>query len=204
MKIAIEKSLALPLSAALGWHLLENIEEIATCLPGAKITERVDDTHYKGIVTVKLGPATISFKGVIEIVSRDPARHNLHITGRGADTTGTSGASLDLTAGVVATGADSCSLSGRSEVAVTGKVAAFGARLMNTVTDQLLKIFFANLLARAEALAAAQPVAAASAEETPAPPPAAAPAAAELNALALIWAVVTAFFRGLFRRTTAG
>jgi carbon monoxide dehydrogenase subunit G len=206
MKIEIEKSLALPVSAATGWGLVENIEDIATCLPGAKITERVDATHYKGTVTVKLGPATVSFKGEIEIVSLDPAGHKIRLVGRGSDTTGTSGASLDLTATVVETGAASCELSGRSEVSVTGKVAAFGARLMNTVTDQLLKIFFANILARAQALEAARPAAATVEEVAAAPPPSApvAAPAAELNALSFIWAVIKAFLGGLFGRTKAG
>jgi carbon monoxide dehydrogenase subunit G len=196
MKIEIEKSLALPVSAATGWGLVENIEEIAGCLPGAKITERVDPTHYKGTVAVKLGPASLLFKGEIEIVSLDPAARTIHLRGRGSDTTGTSGASLDLTAVVTETGPDTCKFSGRSEVSVTGKAAAFGARLMNTVTDQLLKIFFANVLAKAEALEAAKP-----AEPAPAAP-AAAPAEPELNALALGWAVIVSFFRGLFGRPT--
>jgi carbon monoxide dehydrogenase subunit G len=202
MKIEIEKSLALPVSAATGWTLVENIEDIATCLPGAKITERVDATHYKGTVTVKLGPATVSFKGEIEIVSLDPAEHTIRLVGRGSDTTGTSGASLDLTARVVATGPASCELSGRSEVSVTGKIAAFGARLMNTVTDQLLKIFFANLLARAQALEAAKPVEIAAEPEAALPPPI--PQAAEFHALAFIWSVIKAWFGGLFGRTKAG
>jgi uncharacterized protein len=204
MKIEIEKSLALPVSAAAGWGLVENIEDIATCLPGAKITERVDATHYKGTVTVKLGPATVSFKGEIEIVSLDPAGHKIRLVGRGSDTTGTSGASLDLTASVVETGPASCELSGRSEVSVTGKVAAFGARLMNTVTDQLLKIFFANILARAQALETARPAAATVAEVAAAPPAVPVAAPAELNALSFIWTVIKAFLGGLFGRTKAG
>lgn len=223
MKIEIERSLSLPVPAATGWRLLENIEDVAGCLPGAKITERIDDTHYKGTVTIKLGPANVSFKGEIEIVERDAAAYMLHLRGKGADTTGTSGASLDLTAKVVSTGEASCELSGRSEVSVTGKVAAFGARLMNAVTEQLLKIFFANLQARAEKLAAesaaAAPVAAEPivAETIPSPAAAAppvepirvapatpAPAPAEFNGLAFIWQVILGFFRSLFGPAKTG
>lgn len=195
MKIDLEKSLALPVSAGIGWSLVENIEGIASCMPGAKITERVDATHYKGTITIKLGPATVAFRGEIEVVELDPVKRTIHILGKGSDMTGGSGASLDLTASVKETGPDTCELVGRSEVNVTGKVAAFGSRLMGTVTDQLLKVFFSNVLAKAEELKT--PTAAATGT------PAAAPAETKFNALAFAWAVVKDFVRGLFQRTRA-
>jgi carbon monoxide dehydrogenase subunit G len=210
MKISIDKSLELPLSPMLAWDMLNDIERVAACLPGAKITERVDATHYKGTVSVKLGPATVSFKGNIEIASSDPAARKLHIIGTGSDTGGTSGASLDLHATVEATAGGGSRLSGISEVSVTGKVAAFGARLMNSVSDVLLQKFFANLGARADALQASQPTPAV-VEAGPtlttvvplATPPMAPGAETKLNALSLAWAVIKDFFGNLFRRTKA-
>jgi carbon monoxide dehydrogenase subunit G len=214
MKISIDKSLDLPLSPALAWDMLRDMEGIASCLPGAKITERLDETHYKGTVSVKLGPATVSFKGNIEIAAADPVARTLHIIGTGSDTGGSSGASLDLHAKVEATDGGGSRLSGVSEVSVTGKVAAFGARLMNSVSEVLLQKFFANLGARAEALQAAQPVAVTldtvSANAAPASvaipmaPPASAPAAeTKLNAFALVWAVIKDFIANLFGRAKA-
>ena len=61
-------------------------------MPGAKITERLDDGRYKGTVTVKLGPATMSFRGEVEVRDLDPAAMTLRLLGKGTDTTGTSGA----------------------------------------------------------------------------------------------------------------
>lgn len=207
MKITIDKSLDLPLSPTLAWEMLNDIEGVAACLPGAKITERVDETHYKGTVSVKLGPATVSFKGNIEIAARDPVERRLHIIGTGSDTGGTSGASLDLHAQVEATADGGSRLSGASEVSVTGKVAAFGARLMTSVSEVLLQKFFANLGARAEVLQASQPAAAAvptAAAVAPIPAPAPAPVVeTKLNAFVLIWAVIKDFFGHVFRRTKA-
>jgi carbon monoxide dehydrogenase subunit G len=197
MKVELEKSLALPVSAAAGWKLVESIETMASCMPGAKITERVDETHYKGLITVKLGPATVSFKGELEIVAADPVARTIHIIGKGSDTGSGSGASLDLQAAVQETGAQACELTGVSVVNVTGKVAAFGSRLMNAATDQLLKIFFANVLIKAQELPA----------ETAAPSPAAplAPAAAQkFNATAFVWAIVKDWFAGLLGRRRPG
>jgi carbon monoxide dehydrogenase subunit G len=179
MNIELEKSLDLPVSAALGWGLVENIEGIASCVPGAKITERLSDTRYKGTITVKLGPATVSFKGEIEVTELDPAARRIRVVGKGSDTSGASGASLDLTATVTETGPESCTLAGKSAVTVTGKVAAFGARLMGAVSDQLVRIFFAELGRRAEAAKAEAAAQAPAAETAPAADTAAEPILAE-------------------------
>ena len=115
-------------------------------MPGAKITERIDDRHYKGTVAVKFGPASMSFRGDVEVVSLEAASKTLHIVGKGTDTTGSSGASMDLTARVEAIDAASCNLIGTSEVSMSGKAAAFGGRMMDSVADQVLKQFAANFV----------------------------------------------------------
>ena len=102
MKVQIDRVFALPAAADLSWQFLQDIAAVAACMPGAKITERLDDTHYKGTVTVKVGPATMSFRGDIEVRELDAASRTLRLIGKGSDTTGSSAASLDLTARVEA------------------------------------------------------------------------------------------------------
>ncbi len=98
MKVVLEKVFPLAATADSAWQLMEDIESVAACMPGAKITERIDATHYKGTITVRLGPATMSFKGDIEVIDLDAATRSFHLVGKGADQTGTSAASMDLTA----------------------------------------------------------------------------------------------------------
>ena len=112
-------------------------------MPGAKITERLDDTHYKGTVTVKVGPATLAFRGDIEVRSWTPATRTLRLIAKGTDTRH-SGASMDLTARVEAAEDGASNLVGHSEASVSGKAAAFGGRMMDAVADQVLKQFAAN------------------------------------------------------------
>src|SRR3970040_326039 len=100
MKVQIDKVYAMPAPADVSWQFLQDIPAVAACMPGAKITERLDDTHYKGAVSVKVGPATMSFRGDIEVRELDAATRTLRLIGKGSDTTGTSGASIDLTARV--------------------------------------------------------------------------------------------------------
>lgn len=206
MKVQLEKTFPMPSSAGTAWALLQDIEAVAGCMPGARITERIDERHYKGTVAVKVGPATMSFRGEVEVMAVEPSTMTLRLLGKGTDTTGSSGASMDLTARIEAAGPDACNLAGVSEVTMSGKAATFGGRMMSTVADQVLKQFAGNFAVRVQALQAQQPgpsdfpgggsAAAAATEPTAAGP--AAPATAPLNGLALLWAIIGDWLRGLF------
>ncbi|ABE35959.1 carbon monoxide dehydrogenase subunit G family protein [Paraburkholderia xenovorans LB400] len=206
MKVVLEKVFPLAATADSAWQLMQDIEAVAGCMPGAKITERVDATHYKGTITVRLGPATMSFKGDIEVLDLDRASRRLHLTGKGADASGTSAASMDLVAAVRATG-ESCELTGKSEVTMSGKAASLGGRLMGPVSEQMLRQFVANFAARLPAVQAQQTALPGGAAQPQTQPPAATPDTAappsELNGLALAWAVVRDWLRGIFSRKTA-
>ena len=216
MKVVLDKAFPLAATADNAWQLMQDIEAVAGCMPGAKITERVDDTHYKGTITVRLGPATMSFKGDIEVLALDAAARSLHLLGKGTDSTGGSAATMDLTAAVEPTDA-TCTLKGKSEVTMSGKAAAIGGRLMAPASEQLLKQFVANFAARLDAMQAAQaaPVDAAQTDEqasstagnaagdarTVTPPPA---PAAELNGFAFVWAMIRDWLHGRFSRRAQG
>jgi uncharacterized protein len=192
VKVQLEKIFPMPGSAETSWSLLKDIEGVTGCVPGAKITERIDDQNYKGTISVKFGPASMSFRGDVEVKLVDPATRTLRIFGKGTDASGSSGASMDLTARVDTGDATTCNLVGTSEVSLSGKAATFGARMMGSVADQVLKQFAASFAAQVQALQAQSPGAAA----TPAPTVAAKPT--QLNALALAWAVIKDWLRALF------
>ena len=192
MKVRLEKTFPMPAPAEAAWALLQDIGGVASCMPGAKITEQVDATHYKGTVSVKLGPASLSFRGEIEVKGSDAPSRTLHLFAKGTDTNGSSAASMDLTARIDAVDAGSCKLLGESEVSMSGKAASFGARMMGPVADQVLGQFAANF---AERLKQAPPQDAAAPAQGAAAP---APEAKPLNGLALAWAVIKSWLRSLF------
>jgi uncharacterized protein len=213
MKVELEKTFPLPGSAGIAWEFLQNIEAVAGCMPGAKITDRLPEGGFKGTVTVRVGPATMSFRGQLEVHDVDAAAHSLRLVGKGTDSTGTSGASMDLAARIDAVDEDTSNLVGKSEVTMSGKAAAFGGRMMNSVADQVLKQFADNFAVQVAALATQRASAAApapgAAAGTPAAEPsrgpaiAAPPAIRELDGLALLWAVLRDWLRGLFRKNPA-
>ena len=208
MKVQLEKSFVLPASAEVAWGLLQDIAAVAGCMPGASITERIDDRHYKGTVAVRLGPANLAFRGQVEVLALEPATRLLRLVGKGTDSSGSSGAAMDLSARIEPVDAASCQLLGTSEVTMSGKVAAFGARMMTPVAEHVLQQFVANFSTRVQALqaeAASAPPPTAGARSDPASvPPAATPvapaaSAAPLSGFALAWAVVRDWLRALFR-----
>ena len=226
MKVELVKTFPLAATTDAAWEFLQNIEGVAGCMPGAKITERLDDTHYKGTISVRVGPAGMAFKGELEVQALEAATRTLHLVGKGSDTSGTSGASMDLVARIEPGATEGTSnLVGRSEVTMSGKAAAFGGRMMGSVADQILKQFAGNFSAQVQARVAAGGTAApdasaiadtnagASSVADPLPSPAGAPLlstapptpapANELNALALFWTILRDWFRGLFRRKPA-
>ena len=186
MKMDFDRSLDLPVPAGRAWAFLERIEAVAACLPGARITERVDATHYRGTVSVRLGPAALTFKGDAEIQSMDAMAREIRLVGKGIDGGGSSAADLHLVAHLTETGPASCRLAGRVEAGLNGKAAAFGGRVMTSAADQLIKQFYANLL-----LAVQEP------PETVATV-AAAPKPTSLNGLSLLWAMLKSLIGGLF------
>jgi carbon monoxide dehydrogenase subunit G len=197
----------MPASPEVTWALLQDIEAVASCMPGAAITERIDAQHYKGTMALKVGPASLKFKGEIEVKELDAATRTLRLIAKGTDTSGSSAASMDLTARVEAADGGLSKLVGHSDASVSGKVAAFASRMMDAVADQMLKQFAANFAARVVAQQPASAQATASeAAPGPVPPAASAPPLApqqELNGLALLWAVVKDWLRGLFSKKTA-
>lgn len=196
MKVTLDKQYPVAAGLDASWAVLSNMHELATCMPGAQITEDIDATHYTGSVRVKVGPAVAAFAGTIEILTLDPATRTLKMMGKGADKSGSS-ASMELTAKLVAAEDDNSTLEGHAEVIVNGKFAQFGGRMMTSVSDMILMQFAEVFSQKAQALqGATAPADGAAPVATPSAPV----VAREFNALAFIWALIRKFFADLFGR----
>jgi carbon monoxide dehydrogenase subunit G len=190
MQVKLDKVIPIDGPASSGWQVLSDINEVAGCMPGAELTEQVDDTNYKGQVKMKAGPATAHFKGDLEVKRLDAGSRELRLVGKGADTKGTSNAVMDLTATIRDADGGGCELVGQAEVTVNGKIASLGGRLMTSVSDQVLKQFGDNFATKVVALGEGAEADAAThkLEEQP----------EELNGLAFVWAMIVDFFKRLF------
>lgn len=117
MQVTLDKTYPIKAPLQACWGVLSDIAELATCMPGAAITEKIDEKNYKGSVKVKVGPATAAFAGDIEVISVDEINRTLVMMGKGADKGGSS-ASMHLTATLVSNPDGSTNLLGKADVIV--------------------------------------------------------------------------------------
>ena len=179
------------------WLFLSDPRKVAPCLPGAQITETVDDRTFKGIITVKIGPVSTSFKGEVKLLRLDEQNYEMELAGSGQDPRGGGGATMNMLAKLTPLPDGGTEVAGTTEVTVTGKLAQFGARMMDDVSNHLFNQFtkaFQERLAQENyenpATPAAQ-VAGTSALEPPPPQP--------IRAIPLVFMLIKNAFKRLFR-----
>src|SRR5499425_497210 len=86
------------------WQFFQDIPQVATCLPGAELTENLGDDKYRGKVAVRMGPVRLQFAGTADITERDEQARRIVVHASGAGEKGRSQASMVLTATLDRTG----------------------------------------------------------------------------------------------------
>ena len=87
-----DNSFEVPLPPAEAWKVLLDIKRIAPCMPGAELTEVVDQNTYKGKIGVRLGPVALTFAGIVKFEQIDAATHTARVAAQGTDAKGRGGA----------------------------------------------------------------------------------------------------------------
>ena len=162
-KITKDFEIAQPIGVV--WKSLANPEEIVGCVPGASLTEKIDDKNYKGQVVTKFGPIKAAYAGDIEIVELDEANHKMVLKGRGLDSKGKGSADMIMN-GTLKEEGGKTQVNFSMDITIVGKLAQFGSRLINDVSDQLLNQFVKNFSNQLEEQAPAASTATASAAAT--------------------------------------
>jgi len=171
MGMRIEKSFVVQAPAAAVWEVLTDPRRVASCLPGAAITDQLDPQTYGGTITVKVGPVTASYRGKMKFERLDAAAGEAEISASGQETRGKGAADMRMSSRVVARDASSTEVVIVSDVNVVGVLAQFGRGMIEDVSDQMFGKFSAAMRRQLEAAPAATTTAAAPAP-TPAPIPA--------------------------------
>jgi len=150
MGIRIEKSFQVEGPVEVVWVFLSDIRKVGSCVPGAQITEQVDESHYKGTISVKVGPAVTDFKGQVEIVRLDSQEHVLEMVAKGQDVRGKGSASMKMTGSLRALPDGSTEVKSISEVSVMGILAQMGGRVINEVSNIMFQKFAKNFQEKLE------------------------------------------------------
>jgi uncharacterized protein len=168
------------------WEALIDVEYVAPCLPGAAVTGRDDDGSYRGTFTVKLGPTTAAYNGVLRIGEVDETAHRATLHARGTDKRGQGGATATIVNTVTEAGPATTRVQAETDFAITGRLARFGrGGMIEDISNRLLQEFSSCLQQRlaAEEAAEASPVPVA--PEVAAAPPGSVPIAPEAPAPAV-------------------
>jgi carbon monoxide dehydrogenase subunit G len=203
-----DNSFEVPLPVDDAWKVLMDIRRIAPCLPGAELTEVVDDRTYKGKVGVRLGPVSLAFAGTVKFDEIDDANHRARVAAQGSDAKGRGAANATASFHLEPVSGGSRVLV-HTNLTLSGAVAQYGrgVGIIQMTAAQIITQFAANLKAQlgpaaaapatpttpaATAAPAIAPAASSAASAAPMPP------AKPISAVALAGAVLLAWIKRLF------
>lgn len=126
------------------WEFFNDIPLVASCLPGADISEQVGDDQYAGTVVIRTGPVKLNFSGEATIKERDDAARRIVVEASGADEKGRGQAVL-LVDAIVTASASGSTVQVDQDLHLAGAVAQYGRGLVQDVTAVLLDDFAANM-----------------------------------------------------------
>lgn len=143
MKANINKSFLVNESIDKVWASLSDPSDVVSSVPGASLTNQIDDDNFEGEVTLKFGPIKASYKGKITFLERDAVKYKMVMKGVGTDTKGKGGADMLMT-GQLTSVDENTEVNVEMEVTVTGMLAQFGSRLINDVSSSVFDKFVDN------------------------------------------------------------
>ena len=140
MKATIERTFHVDQTIDKVWAFLSNPNEVVTCVPGARLTDAIDESQYPGVVSMKFGPVAAKYNGEITIEKLDPANYEMVLNGKGLDSKGKGSADM-LMNGKLTEKDGGTEVQYSMEVIITGMLAQFGSRLITDVSNQVVNQF---------------------------------------------------------------
>ncbi|MDH5399209.1 MAG: SRPBCC family protein [Cyclobacteriaceae bacterium] len=143
MKTTLDKNFDVENDRKTVWSYLIDPEQIVVCVPGVKLTDKVNDKTYKGTVGLKFGPISASYNGEVVYEEVDEAGFHIVMVGKGLDSKGKGSAEMKLVLDLEENDGGTLVKSSMT-VSVIGMVAQFGSRLISDVSDQIFNQFVNN------------------------------------------------------------
>lgn len=169
MALRFEQSFSVKAPAHAVWEYLTDPYRAAAALPGAAVTEKIDEKTFAGTITVKVGPVKTQYKGQARFEEMDHEARTARIVGSGRDIKGRGGADMVMRSSVKDNGDGSTAVEVITDVTVTGILAQFGRGMIQDVSDQLFKKFTEKARQELEQAAGAAPEPAAASTSDAAP-----------------------------------
>jgi carbon monoxide dehydrogenase subunit G len=182
------------------WAFLQDVERIAPCMPGAELTEAIDDRTWRGRVQVRFGPVQLAFTGTVVVEERDDLAYRATLSAKGTEQRGKGAATAKVESWLEPARAGGTTVNIRSDITITGAAAQLSRGLLPEIS-RLLTRQFAECLEKTIVGEAVPAVAGADVEP---PPPATTEALGGFGlGLRALWATVKRFFARLLGRPGA-
>jgi carbon monoxide dehydrogenase subunit G len=186
MATRIEERFTVKAPPAAVWSYLVDPRRVVRCLPGAELTEVVDERTFHGNVKVKVGPVQVAYRGRVQLVELDQAGGRVRMTGDGRESTGAGAAKMSMESRITALPGGETEVTVLADVEIAGRLMQLGRGMIEQVSHQLFEQFAACVRATLEAEAAGA--------AATAPPEGARP----VPLLALLLRALLAWVRALF------
>jgi len=185
------------------WSYLLDVEKIAPCMPGAELTDVVDDRNWKGKLNAKFGPVALAFAGTVTMEERDDQAHRVVLHAKGMEQKGKGAANATVTSWLEPPVDGRVTVKMQADITLTGAAAQLSRGLLPEISKKLTQQFADCLQASMAAAekaeeAAAAGAAAAAPEAAPKPAAVAEPVGGIRLGISAIWSIIVNFFRKLF------
>jgi len=141
MAMTMSGDVQLPATREAVWAKLNDPNVLKACIPGCEELEKTDETNFRAVVKMKVGPVSARFRGKVTLSDLDPP-NGYKITGEGEG--GVAGfAKGGATVGLAEKDGGTL-LTYNVEAQIGGKLAQLGQRLINGAAKKLADEFFAN------------------------------------------------------------
>jgi hypothetical protein len=155
--VKIENSFEVPAPPEQAWEVLMDVNRVIPCMPGAELTETIDDDHWKANVNVKLGPISLTFATDLAREQADETTRTSTLAANARETKGRGSARATIESRLAAANGGT-RVDVVTDLALTGPVAQYGRGMVQDVAAQLTKQF-ADCLQRQLSSPAAEAVA---------------------------------------------
>ncbi len=130
------------------WTILNDLEFIAPCMPGAQLTE-IEGDEYRGLVKIKVGPITANYKGKASFIEQDTVNKVARLKAEGRDPR-QGNANAMVTATMEEVGTNQTNVKIHTDLGLSGKIASFGRGAIEDVSKKILGQFTDNLREKLE------------------------------------------------------
>jgi hypothetical protein len=150
----LDGSFQVPAPRLLVWEGIRDPALMAACVPGCQSAERITDTSFRAVVTVKFGPISATFNLVLEIEDEVPPTSLVaRVKGEEGSRASTVSALSTLR---LSEAMDGTQVDWSADVAVAGRLGKYGLGLMRKKIESLSADFTAAFAVRLAAEAARQ------------------------------------------------